>query len=134
MLYNQIKTTSCKGFFLIFNVEAITNPEIYLIWKKSILLWMRGDFLEGNIVCFSKLDKKCHYRWDKHTWSSSRTVIHIAYIDKIFNLLSTQETPFHFRAISTCMRKSKRCVYKRVVKLKMLKYLKNFLLHFDDES
>lgn len=157
------------------------------IWfgKKAYLYGWEEIFLEGNIVCFSKRDKKCHYKWDKHTCNSSQTVIHIAYIDKILyhigfilfflwkwtrhpinidnmiirdsalyqlchvirlqnkllsshithksNVLSTHETPFHFRAISTCMRKSKRCVYKRVVKLKMLKYL-NFLLHFDDKS
>lgn len=83
MLYNQIKTTSFQGFFLIFNVEAITNPEIYLIWKKAYLYGWEEIFLEGNIVCFSKLDKKCHYKWDKHTCNSSQTVIHIAYIDKI---------------------------------------------------
>lgn len=55
------------------------------IWfgKKAYLYGWEEIFLEGNIVCFSKLDKKCHYKWDKHTCNSSQTVIHIAYIDKI---------------------------------------------------
>lgn len=81
MLLHQIKTKSCHWFFLTFNVEAITNSEIYLIWKKEYMYAWEEIFLE--CVCFNKLDEKCHYKWNKHTCSSLRTVKHIAYIDKI---------------------------------------------------
>lgn len=70
---------------LVFlNIQCRSNYKFWNIFdlEKSIYVCMRGDFFL-ECVCFNKLDEKCHYKWNKHTCSSLRTVKHIAYIDKI---------------------------------------------------
>lgn len=69
---------------LFLNIQRRRNYKFWNIFdlEKSIYVCMRGDFFL-ECVCFNKLDKKCHYKWNKHTCRSLRTVKHIAYIDKI---------------------------------------------------